>query len=137
MGRFGRDRTRLNTSDIEWTAVRSAKLMKHPDDLPDVILVARDWEDFLLDFKKRPGRNRIVRGYRLLLRQVRWNGIAWIPAGRHGSSADSCLAGAALALVPPYRIPASRDLLFTEEPARSSARNSQDSGHTGGATVRP
>jgi hypothetical protein len=33
------------------------ELMKHPPDLPDFILVSRDWENWLRDFKNRPARN--------------------------------------------------------------------------------
>ena len=32
-------------------------LMQRPGDLPDFILLSREWEDWLLDFKNRPARN--------------------------------------------------------------------------------
>jgi hypothetical protein len=34
------------------------ELMKQPENLPDVILVSRDWENWLRDFKNRPARNQ-------------------------------------------------------------------------------
>jgi hypothetical protein len=34
-------------------------LMERPKDLPDVILISREWENWLLDFKNRPARNEL------------------------------------------------------------------------------
>jgi len=32
-------------------------LMQHPGDLPDYVLISRVWENWMLDFKRRPARN--------------------------------------------------------------------------------
>jgi hypothetical protein len=37
------------------------ELMKQPGNLPDVILVSRDWENWLRDFKNRPARNELYK----------------------------------------------------------------------------
>jgi hypothetical protein len=33
------------------------ELMKHPPDLPEIVLITREWDDWLKDFKNRPARN--------------------------------------------------------------------------------
>jgi hypothetical protein len=89
-------------------------LMEHPSDLPDVILISREWENWMLDFKNRPARNKLYEtgGYSY----AAFQGVGSLGYGlvKVVHPQMPFFLGTSFVPWPSYRIPESRDLLVYE-----------------------